>query len=168
LALAGCSTTVTSAQWAKPADRPSNTSLSDDSRNAWSGRIGALPVELHGSLPNEPASATAARIPHAERISEASAAPPHARVVLFIDGAAVPERADFCALNPGLRAVPQARDTITLRAALCDGPRIVSYARKSIGREKFQPENVSGEVSDLKQALSRALFPPFDLLDVDD
>jgi|GEM_PF-3508845 len=170
LNLSACSSTVTSTEWAQPYDIPGEFSTQDDSRNGWSNKIADLPIELHGALPDESSITTAALLPHVAGESAANGLGLAAtqRVVLYIDGLEVPERADFCAVSKRYRSAPRKDNTMALRAALCDGPRIVSYARKFVDLDDFKATDLGREVSHLERSLTLALFPPFNLLDAND
>lgn len=155
--LAACSMATTSAQWAEPDDLGGEFTLWDDSVNQWSKKVSNLPLELHGSWPTPATLAKA---------GSANATPASQRVVIYIDGAQAPERDDFCAVTKSFRNVANSSSNqqVTLRAALCDGPRIVSFARKSFDRNA-QPNNA---VASIESALVNSLHPPFNFLDVDD
>ena len=155
--LAGCSMATTSAQWAEPDDLGGEFTLWDDSVNQWSKKVGNLPLELHGSWP------TPATLAKADM---AGATPAAQRVVIYIDGKEAPERDDFCSVTKSFRnvATNQTNQQVTLRAALCDGPRIISFARKSFDRGA-QPDKA---VASIESALVGSLHPAFNFLDVDD
>jgi hypothetical protein len=165
--LFGCSMATTSAEWAEPEDLGGEFSVIDDSERQWSKRVEQLPVELHGAWPGASAAETAALVPRANSADNADANDANAaqqRVVVYVSGTQVPQRADFCAINKSYRAVANDRQ-VTLRAALCDGPRIISYARKSFdGDSKL----AATDVASLESSLVGALHPPFNFLDVDD
>lgn len=174
LSLFGCSTT-TSSQWAEPDDHPGQWSMVDDSVNQWSKKIGSLPIELHGALPGQSSAATATLVPRAVVGADATLIQQNGigllasqRVVFYINEEEVPERSDYCALNKNYKKVPVEKNSVTLRAALCDGPRIVAYARKSVGSSEINNANIGREVADVEHSLTGALYPAFDFLRADD
>lgn len=155
--ITGCSTATTSAQWAEPDDMGGEFSVIDDSVNGWSKKIGGLPLEIHGNLPSSSALTN--------RVS-GNVSPAMQRVVIYVDGTVAPEREDFCSVAKAFRPVVNNRSDqqVTLRAALCDGPRIVSFARKSFDKTA-EPAH---QVASIESALVRDLHTPFSFLDVDD
>lgn len=160
IGLQGCSMATTSAEWAEPEDMGGEFSVIDDSARQWSQHIAQLPIELHGTWPGADAAQTAAMIPRSAAAPDIAA---RQRVVVYIDGTEVPQRADFCAVGKSLRPVPNTQK-VTLRAALCDGPRIVSYARQAFdGNGK----PAAADVASLESSLVGALHTPFNILDVE-
>lgn len=155
--LAACSMATTSTQWAEPDDLGGEFTLWDDSVNQWSKKVDKLPLEVHGSWPTP---ATLAKV------DSVNATPASQRVVIYIDGTRAPEREDFCSVAKSFRSIVTNPDNkqVTLRAALCDGPRIVSFARKSFDKTT-QPDHA---VASIESSLVGSLHPPFNFLDVDD
>lgn len=166
MALLGCASATTSAEWAEPQDLAGEFTVIDDSERQWSHHIDQLPIELHGAWPGVDAAQTAALIPLAStETSPAAAAEMVAkqRVVIYVGGNEVPQRADFCSLGKAYRNVVD-NEKVTLRAALCDGPRIISYARQRFdGDSKLAAK----DVAKLESSLVGVLHVPFNILDVE-
>ena len=173
--LFGCSTATTSTEWAEPNDMASEFARTDDSQNQWSKKVFKLPIELHGSIPGESSEVTAAKIANAIPAEKSSTTSlgnvgvvGRQRVVLYLDESRVPARDDFCSVSKTYRDVPKESNGVVLRAALCDGPRIVSYAKKSLSIDKVSSDKVGTQVASLESALVDSLYQPFNILDADD
>ena len=173
--VSGCSSTLVSNEWAKSEGRegqwPDDMEHRDKS-DAWRSKAGALPIELHGTLPGQSHMSTAAMISNvledAPSDSNDLDVGPFAmqRVVLYINEDRVPIRADFCAAKKAYRVAENKRHKLTLSAAMCDGPRIVTYAEKSMSDSDFKSTNINDQVIGLKKSLVGALYPAITLKEI--
>jgi len=169
--LYGCTAMTTSAEWAKPTDSTTKYELATDNRHDWPYKIDTLPIEVHGALPNESSGSTASEIPFARPAPALAdkAEPARQRVVLYVDdGADRPTRTEFCSAKKTVAtSTSKPGKYVTLRAALCDGQRIVTYAKTSVPREDARPQNLGLQLASLKGAMIDSLKRPYSIMDSD-
>lgn len=143
--------------------------MAADHPDDWASRIHSLPVEVHGSVPGETAAQTVSVIdrgvanqPSAEFGSSGLSLYAVPRVVVYIGGTMAPARDQYCSLEPNAnRSVVAPANALVLRAALCDGPRAVSYARITLSAANPTTETVARGIERIKSDLVQSL-PPLD------
>jgi hypothetical protein len=149
--------------------------LAADDADDWAQRIHSLPVEVHGALPGETAAQTIAAIdrgtanqPDSEVGKSGLRLYAMPRVVLYIGGAEVPARDQYCALEPGAnRSVATPKNALILRSELCDGPRAVAYARITVPEVEPTAKTVVRDIEKVESDLVRSLPRPQPVWPVD-
>ena len=142
--------------------------LSWDDPAKWATRINTLPVDVHSSIPGETSAQTIAAIEHGVTASARAASNNTgaslyrtARVVVYIGGDSVPAHDRYCARKPTTTPatfVPESG--VAVRAALCDGPRPVAYARTTLAEANPSPASVADAIERLKSDLVQSLPTP--------
>jgi hypothetical protein len=149
--------------------------ISADRRDDWAQRIHSLPVEVHGALPGETATQTIAAIDHGTanladtdvgKSGSSLYAVPH--VVVYIGGAEVPARDQYCTLEPSTnRSVATPKNALILRSELCDGPRAVAFARITVPGADPTAGTLAGDIERIKSDLVQSLPLPQPVMPVD-
>jgi hypothetical protein len=158
----GCAATPSKVDQAIAADHPED----------WASRMRSLPVEIHGTLPGESATQTAAAIEHgtadgADAQFGTSGLSLYAmpRVVVYIGGDTAPERDQYCSLDPNTsRSVVAPKNALVLRSELCDGPRAVAYTRITLREANPTAGDLARGMVRVKSDLVRSLTPPEPML----
>ena len=109
-------------------------SLQVDDTGRWSPVVDQLPVELHGTIKGRSAAELAElfpstiKAPRYASLGPVAVSPLPSRIVFYIDQAELPEGQALC--KGGFQGQQGAREGefAQVTAALCDGPRLVSYA----------------------------------------
>lgn len=168
IGLYGCSDTVLSNKWAREVSDPDVWPLADAKNDMWLKRVDALPLELH--LPPLADSSAALKTISRDAILPARVlawgidkdgyAPLQQRIVLYVGGDHIPIRDDFCSVTKKFRDVENPSDKVAVRAALCDGPRILTYGRKELPMNRVDATSVNSEIVALSHSLVGALYPP--------
>ena len=142
--------------------------IAEDHPDVWATRVRELPVEVHGTVPGETSAQTVAAIDQGVA-EQAQADFQHTgvslrampRVVVYVGGTSVPARDQYCALEPGRnRSVTVPRNGTLIRSELCDGPRPIAYARRTIADANLSAASVAQAVQGLKSELVQSLPPP--------
>jgi hypothetical protein len=142
--------------------------LSNDDPDAWATRIKTLPIDVHSAIPGDISPQTIADAGHGVTARPGAAINntgvslyATARVVVYIGGGSVPTRDQYCALKPTINSatfVPESG--VAVRAALCDGPRPVAYARMTLAEANPSPATVADAIERLKSDLVQSLPTP--------
>lgn len=163
--LSSCASEPTQFRWVSPDVYSPDSLQSRDLRDDWAKRITVLPIELHGEFSDEEFRRTASVIHNVASDTETmsdetkKALSAQQRMVLYMGEVSIPVRQDFCSLNKSFRNFSVKDSGLTLRAAVCDGQRLICYARDSGSPNNSQSGNIAERVTHLKQSLIAALYP---------
>jgi hypothetical protein len=122
VALAACQTTVNT-RWAS----------NQDSAEAWQTTMTTIPIDVHGAIPGDTTVQTATLVNGGTTMAAFDAA--HAgqaslersrRIELYVDTDKLPASNSYCAAEPSLESVQNAKGGAEVVGALCDGPRLVA------------------------------------------